>query len=117
IAAATSGRSVLVSGLTVVMAMAGMFLSGMQLFVGFALATILVVLVAMLGSVTVLPALLSLLGDRVDLGRIPGLARLRRPQGGSRLWAAILRRVLARPGLSAVASGLFLLVLAAPVVG
>jgi len=42
-------------------------------------ATIIVVLIAMLGSVTVLPAMLSVLGDRVDFGRVPGLARLRRP--------------------------------------
>ena len=127
IAAATSGRSVLVSGLTVVVALSGMFLSGMfvsgmfvsgmQLFDGFATGTILVVLIAMLGSVTVLPALLSLLGDRVELGRIPGLGRLRRPQEGSRVWGAVLRRVLAHPGISAVASGAFLLVLAAPVLG
>lgn len=115
-AAATSGRSVLISGLTVVVAMSGMFLSGMLLFDGFALATIMVVLVAVLGSVTVLPAILSLLGDRVELGRIPGLSRLRRPRGGSRVWGAVLDRVLARPGRSAVASSLFLLVLAAPVV-
>ena len=73
VAAATSGRSVLVSGMTVVVAMSGMFLSGMLLFDGFAVAAILVVLVAVLGSVTVLPALLSVLGDRVDLGRVPGL--------------------------------------------
>jgi RND superfamily putative drug exporter len=117
IAAATSGRSVLVSGATVVMAMSGMFLSGMLLFDGFALATIIVVLIAMLGSVTVLPATLSLLGDRVDFGRIPGLGRLRRPQGGSRVWAGVLRRVLARPGLSAAVSAAFLLTLAAPVLG
>ncbi|MFF4906623.1 MMPL family transporter [Streptomyces sp. NPDC001260] len=117
IAAATSGRSVLVSGLTVVVAMSGMFLSGMLLFDGFAVGTILVVLVAMLGSVTVLPALMSLLGDRVELGRIPGLGRLRRPRGGSRVWGAILRRVLARPAVSAVASGAFLLLLATPVLG
>lgn len=117
IAAATSGRSVLVSGATVVVAMSGMFLSGMLLFDGFALATIIVVLIAMLGSVTVLPAVLSLLGDKVDSGRIPGLARLRRPQGGSRVWGAVLRRVLARPGLSAALSAAFLLALAAPVLG
>ncbi|WP_427168209.1 MMPL family transporter [Streptomyces sp. C1-1] len=117
IAAATSGRSVLVSGLTVVVAMSGMFLSGMLLFDGFAVGTILVVLVAMLGSVTVLPALLSVLGDRVELGRIPGLGRLRRPRGGSRVWGAILRRVLARPAVSAVAAGAFLLLLATPVLG
>ncbi len=117
IAAATSGRSVLVSGLTVVVAMSGMFLSGMLLFDGFAIAAILVVLVAVIGSVTVLPALLSLLGDRVDLGKVPGLARMRRPHEGSRAWAAILDRVLARPAVSALAALAFLLVLAAPALG
>jgi RND superfamily putative drug exporter len=117
IAAATSGRSVLISGLTVVVAMAGMFLSGMLLFDGFGTAAILVVLVAVLGSVTVLPALLSLLGDRVDFGRIPGLARMRRPGDGSKVWGAILGRVLKRPGVSVLAAVVFLLALAAPAVG
>jgi RND superfamily putative drug exporter len=117
IAAATSGRSVLVSGLTVIVAMAGMFLAGMQLFTGFAIATILVVLIAVAGSVTVLPALMSLLGDKVDLGRVPFLGRVRRPAGGSRAWKFVLDRVLARPGLSAALAGGLLLALAAPVVG
>jgi RND superfamily putative drug exporter len=117
IAAATSGRSVLVSGMTVVVAMSGMFLSGMLLFDGFAIATIMVVLVAVAGSVTVLPALLSLLGDRVEFGRVPGLGRLRRPRDGSRVWGAILDRVLARPGVSALASAALLLLLAVPLLG
>lgn len=117
IAAATSGRSVLVSGLSVVVAMAGMFLSGMRLFEGFATAAILVVLVAVGGSVTVLPALLSLLGDHVDLGRIPGLARMRRPGDGSKVWGAILSRVLRRPRVSVLAAVGFLLALATPAVG
>ncbi len=116
-AAATSGRSVLVSGTTVVVAMSGMFLSGLLLFDGFAVAAILVVLVAVLGSVTVLPALLSLLGDRVDFGRVPGLARMRRPSGESKVWGAILGRVLARPTLSLLGAVAFLVVLATPVVG
>ena len=118
IAAATSGRAVLVSGLTVVVAMSGMFLSGMLLFEGFATAAILVVLVAVVGSVTVLPAMLSLLGDRVDFGRVPGLARMRHPaSGGSKAWGAILSRVLKHPGVSAMAALAFLLVLAAPAIG
>jgi putative drug exporter of the RND superfamily len=117
IAAATSGRSVLVSGLTVMVAMAGMFLSGMQLFAGFATATILVVLIAMAGSVTVLPALLSLLGDRVEWGRVPFLGRMRRPSDGSRLWRAVLDRVLARPGISAAVSAGLLLAIASPAIG
>ena len=117
IAAATSGRSVLISGLTVVVAMSGMYLSGMLLFDGFGTAAILVVLVAVVGSLTVLPAMLSWVGDRVDLGRVPGLARMRRPGGGSKFWGAVLGRVLKRPALSASAAVVFLLVLAAPVVG
>lgn len=117
IAAATSGRAVLVSGLTVVVAMSGMFLSGMLLFEGFATAAILVVLVAVVGSVTVLPAMLSLLGDRVDFGRVPGLARMRRPGEGSKVWGAILSRVLRHPGVSAMTAVGFLLVLAAPAIG
>lgn len=86
-AAATSGRSVLISGLTVMVAMAGMFFTGDTTFISFAVGTILVVATAVLGSLTVLPALLSLLGDRVDLGRVPGLYR-RRSDG--RIWSAIL---------------------------
>ena len=60
--AATSGRSVLISGLTVIVAMAGMFLAGNQTFVGIGLGTIIVVATAILGSLTVLPAILSRLG-------------------------------------------------------
>jgi uncharacterized membrane protein YdfJ with MMPL/SSD domain len=112
-AAATSGRSVLISGLTVMVAMAGMFVSGMQLFAGFAIATARVVLIAMVGAVTVLPALLSLLGDRAEWGRVPFLSRVRRPSDGSRLWRMVLDRVLARPGLSAALSAGFLHAIAA----
>ncbi|MCX4748917.1 MMPL family transporter [Kitasatospora sp. NBC_01287] len=117
IAAATSGHSVLVSGLTVAVAMAGMFLTGIATFQAMGLATILVVVVAVLGSVTVLPALLSMLGDRVEKGRVPLLSRMRRnnPAGGSRIWAAIIRAVLAKPLLSTVVAAGVLLALAAPV--
>jgi RND superfamily putative drug exporter len=65
-AAATSGRSVLVSGSTVLVAMAGMFFTADASFASFGVATMTVVAVAMLGSLTVLPALLSKLGDKVD---------------------------------------------------
>ena len=114
IAAATSGRSVLISGLTVIVAMAGMFLTGDSTFASLALATILVVAVAVLGSLTVLPALLSRLGDKVDRGRVPLVGRLRRDDGEGRIWGAIVDRVLRRPALSAVLAAAFLLVLAAP---
>ncbi|NSC21337.1 MMPL family transporter [Streptomyces albus subsp. chlorinus] len=120
IAAATSGRAVLVSGLTVMVAMAGMFLSGLLLFKGFAVATILVVLIAMLGSVTILPALLSWLGDRVNAGRVPFLGRRRGARGhrsAGRVSGALLRPVLAAPGLFAVLAAVVMLALAAPALG
>ena len=114
IAAATSGRSVLISGLTVMVAMAGMFLTGDSTFASLALATILVVAVAVLGSLTVLPALLSRLGDKVDKGRVPFVGRLRRDDGEGRFWGAVVDRVLRRPALSAGLAAAFLLLLAAP---
>ncbi len=113
-AAATSGRSVLVSGLTVIVAMAGLFLTGDGTFASFGLATILVVAIAMLGSLTVLPALLSRLGDKVDRLHVPLVGRLRRDDGEGRVWGAIVDRVLRRPVLSVVVSGGLLLTLAAP---
>ena len=76
VAAATSGRAVLVSGLTVMTAMAGMLLMGTRVFQGFGIATMLVVAISLVGSLTVLPAILSKLGDRVDRGRIPFVRRM-----------------------------------------
>jgi RND superfamily putative drug exporter len=113
-AAATSGRSVLISGLTVMVAMAGMFLTGDEIFASFGVATILVVAIAMLGSLTVLPALLSRLGDRVDRVRIPFVGRLRRDDGEGRIWGGIVDRVMRRPGLSAALAAGFLILLALP---
>ena len=91
-----------------------MFLTGDATFASFGLATILVVAVAVLGSLTVLPALLSKLGDRVDRLRVPLVGRLRRDDGEGRIWGAIVDRVLRRPLLSAVLAGGLLLALAAP---
>jgi uncharacterized membrane protein YdfJ with MMPL/SSD domain len=117
IAAATSGRAVLVSGLTVIIAMAGMFLTGDKTFMGFGLGTIIVVAAAMLGSLTLIPAMLSWLGDRVDKGKIPLVWRLKRADGESRFWNAVLGASLRRPVVSAVAATGLLLVLASPVLG
>jgi uncharacterized membrane protein YdfJ with MMPL/SSD domain len=114
IAAATSGRAVLISGLTVIAAMAGMFFTGDKTFLSFAQGTILVVAIAMFASVTVLPALLAWLGDRVDKGRIPFLAKRRSATGESRLWSAIVDRVMRRPLLAIVLAGGGLLALAIP---
>src|SRR3954452_8099643 len=114
-AAATSGKAVLISGLTVMIAMGGMFLAGNAVFTSFAVGTMLVVAVAMLGSVTVLPAVLSKLGDNVEKGRVPYLGRLRhRNHGESRVWGWIIDRALARPVLSVITAGGILVVLALP---
>ncbi len=113
VAAATSGRAVLISGLTVIVAMAGMFLSGDKTFFSFAEGTILVVALAMFASLTVLPALLAWLGDRIDKGRIPFLAR-RQAAGESRFWSPIIERVMRRPWLSIAIAGGGLVLLAIP---
>ena len=113
-AAATSGRAVLVSGSTVLVAMAGMFFTADATFASFGVATMTVVAVAMLGSLTVLPALLSKLGDKVDRGRLPFVDRRRRGGGEGRIWGAIIDRVLRRPLLSAVLAGGLLVAIAVP---
>ncbi len=111
VAAATSGRAVLVSGLTVMTAMAGMFLMGTRIFQGFGVGTVLVVAISLIGSLTVLPAVLSKLGDRVDRGRIPFLSRRRRE---SRVWQALIGGVLRRPVLWGGLAALLLILLAIP---
>ncbi|WP_329572216.1 MMPL family transporter [Kitasatospora sp. NBC_01266] len=116
IAAATSGRAVLVSGITVVVAMAGMFFTGIADFQAMSYATIVVVITAVLGSLTVLPALLSMLGDRVEKGRVPLLHRLKAKdvRSGSRIWNAVLTPVLRFPLAATVLATGLLLALAAP---
>jgi uncharacterized membrane protein YdfJ with MMPL/SSD domain len=114
-AAATSGRSVLISGTTVMIAMAGLLLTGDRTNLSLGVATMLVVAAAMLASLTVLPALLSRLGDRVEKGRIPFLGRLRHERGENRFWSAVLTPAIRRPLLSAIAAAAVLLALAAPV--
>jgi RND superfamily putative drug exporter len=117
IAAATSGKAVLTSGLTVIVAMSALFLTGQGTFMGMAQATAIVVAVAMLGSLTVIPAFLAKLGDRVDRGRIPFLGRRlerRRSAGESRFWSAIVRPALAHPIRTTLAAGGILVLLAVP---
>ena len=117
-AAATSGQAVLISGVTVLIAMAGMLIAGNAVFTSMAVGTMLVVAVAVLGSVTVLPAVLSKLGDKVEKGRVPIIGKRRHANHGeSRVWGWILGKVLARPVVSVVASGAILIALAVPALG
>ncbi len=110
----TSGRTVVVSGATVAVAMAGMYVVGSKIFNGLASATILVVACAVAGSVTVLPAVLELLGTKIDRGRIPFLPHVRTESADSRFWPAVVNRVLRRPLLSCVLSASLLVALALP---
>ena len=124
-AASSVGRAILVSGLTVVVALAGMLITGIGDFVSIGLGTILVVAIAVLGSLTVLPAVLALMGDRVDRGRVPGYRRrqarrLRREAQAGRLtgwWAGLAGAVTARPVASLLLGAAALGVLSLPLFG
>ena len=120
IAAGTAGRAVLISGLTVMTAMAGLLFAGNPIFVGFGIGTMLVVAVAMLGSLTFLPAMLAFLSRKnwLEKGRVPYVAKRRHAaKGESRVWAAILTRVLRRPLVSTVLAGGLLVALSVPTLG
>ncbi len=112
IAAATSGKAILISGLTVIIAMSGMFLTGDKTFMSFGVGTIIVVAAAMIGSITVVPAMLSWLGPKVDKGRVPFLGR--RSAGDSKLWGAILTPVLRFPLPAALLAAALLVGMALP---
>lgn len=114
-AAGTSGMAVLISGATVLVAMAGMFFAGNAIFTSMAIGTMFVVVAAVVGSVTVLAALLSKLGDRVDRLRVPLFGRRKHDAGESRAWGFVLDRVLRHPVVSVVLSAGLLVLLTIPV--
>ena len=111
-ASATSSRAVLFSGVAFVLAMVGMVLVPDTILRSLALGAILVGIVAVIAALTLLPAVLSLLGDRVFALRLPWVAR---GAGEGRAWAWIVERVMRRPALSLALSVLVLLAAAAPV--
>jgi putative drug exporter of the RND superfamily len=117
IAAATSGRAIVISGVTVMISLAGLFLTGVDLFTGMAFGTIIVVGIAVGAALTLLPAVLSLIGEWADRCRIPFLGRRRTAARPSRLWAGLVRRVVRHPLAWGGAATLALLALAAPAVG
>jgi RND superfamily putative drug exporter len=112
--ASTSGQAVLISGLTVMIAMAGMLFTGSKIFTSIAVGSMLMVAVALIGSLSVLPALMAKLGDRVNKGRVPLLSRLQSQSSEPRAWAFVLDRVVRRPLLSALLAGGMLVALALP---
>jgi putative drug exporter of the RND superfamily len=117
-AVTTAGRSVIIAGLTVVIAVLGLALTGLPYMYGVAISASFAVLVVMLAAVTLLPALLAYLGPRVDRLRIPLLGRTLRAEGNSHSpaarWSHAVQR---RPWLAAIAATAVLLALAAPALG
>ncbi|MGH2991248.1 MAG: MMPL family transporter [Solirubrobacterales bacterium] len=117
-AVTTAGRSVIIAGATVVIAVLGLFLTGLPYMFGVAISASIAVLVVMLAAVTLLPALLSYLGPRVDRLRIPFLGRtLKAESGGESPAARWSHTVQRRPGPFAIAATAVLLALAAPALG
>ena len=94
VASDTTGRAVFYAGITVVVSLAGMLLTGDPLFYGLGLGAMIVVVLAVVASLTLLPALISLLDHRLNWLRIPGLGR---PSTGGGIWGRITDAVLARP--------------------
>ena len=112
VASDTTGRAVFYAGITVVVSLIGLVLTGDELFIGMGIGAVIVVLFAITLSLTLLPAILSLLGDRVNWLRLPGLGR---PSSGGGIWGAITDRVLARPAIFASVTGAALIALSLPV--
>ncbi|MBC9731142.1 MMPL family transporter [Streptomyces sp. TRM68367] len=117
ITARTSGHAIVASGLTVMVCMLGLLFTGVDVFKGLTVGTVLVVGLAVLSSVTVLPALLAALGDRVDKARIPWLGRRRIAAQESHFWGRVARAVVRRPVLAGATSAVALLVMALPALG
>ncbi len=115
-AGATAGRAVLFSGIAFVLAMLGLLLVPSTIFRSLAAGAIMVGIVSVIAALTLLPAVLALLGDRVNALRIPLFGRATEQAGREgRFWGAIVERVMRRPGLSVTLSAGLLLALAAPV--
>ncbi|MET0306338.1 MAG: MMPL family transporter [Solirubrobacterales bacterium] len=117
-AVTTAGRSVIIAGCTVVIAVLGLFLTGLPYMYGVAISASLAVLVVMIAAITLLPALLSYLGPNVDRLRIPFLGRGLKSEGNSESpaarWSHAVQR---RPWTAAIAATAILLALAAPALG
>ena len=112
VASNTTGRAVFYAGVTVMVSLAGLALTNNPAFISVALGVIFVVLIAIVGSLTFLPAVLSVLGDNVNRLRVPILGRA---NGNGGLWSAITKQVLARPAIFATVTAAALVALAAPV--
>jgi putative drug exporter of the RND superfamily len=110
----TAGRAVLFAGITVIISLLGMFLLGLSFLYGVAMAAALAVLFTMIAALTLLPALLTIIGRRVDRLRLPGFRR-KRPEAEGTRWYRWSREIQRRPWIAALLSGGLLIALRIPV--
>ena len=115
-AGSTAGRTVFFSGMAVTIALAGMLIMPDPTFQSFAVGAMLVVAATVLAALTLLPAILGLLGDRVNWLTLPLIGRRGRPESGGGVWNWITKAVTARPLISVVATSGLLVAAAVPVV-
>ena len=113
VASNTAGRAVFFSGLAVMISIGGLFLLDDPLFRSMAVGTISVVFVAVIGSLTFLPATLAILGDGVNRLRLPIVGRHR--DEGRGIWASLVRSVMGRPVIAFVVAAVALVAIASPV--
>ena len=113
VASSTTGRAVFYAGVTVLLSLAGLTLTYNPIFISLALGAIFVVTIAVIASLTLLPALLSVLGDNVNRLRVPFFGQ---GNNGGGIWGAITDKVLAKPAVLATVTTVLLISLAAPVV-
>jgi uncharacterized membrane protein YdfJ with MMPL/SSD domain len=116
-AGATASRAVLFSGTVFVIALSGMLLVPSNIMKSLAVGAIAVGIVSVIAALTLLPALLGLLGDRVNALRVPFIGRNLGSGQEGRFWGAIVRGVMRRPLLSLLTFGALLLIAATPAIG
>ena len=115
VASDTTGRAVFYAGVTVMLSLVGLMMTSNPIFISLALGAIIVVLIALVGSLTLLPAILGILGDNINRLRVPIIGRERPESNGGGFWGAITDRVLARPGVLATVAVAALILAALPV--
>ena len=112
VASNTTGRAVFYAGMTVLLSLVGLFLTDNAIFAAMSIGVIIVVMVAIIASLTLLPAMLAVLGDNINRLRLPIIGREKDNEGG--MWSTITDKVLKRPGVLATISVAGLIALAIP---
>jgi putative drug exporter of the RND superfamily len=113
-ASATASNAVFFSGMTVILALVGMLIVPLSIFASLGIGAMSAVFAAVTAALTLLPAMLSLLGDKVDALRVPWLDRYGRSHGEHGWWGRMARRVMRRPAVSLILGVVLLLAVAAP---